>query len=132
MAKQTFTIGRLAKSAGVNVETIRYYQRRKLLPVPFAAFGGVRRYSSDYLRRVRFVKRAQQLGFTLDEVSELLALGDGGCCSVACGVGERRLADIEKKIADLAAMREALRRLVGACRENAAEAPCPLVEAFAS
>ena len=132
MGNETFTIGRLAKSAGVNVETIRYYQRRKLLPVPYAAFGGIRRYSSDYLRRVRFIKRAQQLGFTLDEISELLALGDGNCCSTVCGVGERRLADIEKKVADLAAMRDVLRRLVGACQENEANAPCPLVQAFAS
>ena len=132
MGNESFTIGRLAKSAGVNVETIRYYQRRGLLPVPVAALGGVRRYSSNYLRRVRFIKRAQQLGFTLDEVSELLKLGDGDCCSLVCGVGERRLADIEKKIADLVSMREALRRLVGACRENEAQAPCPLVEAFAS
>lgn len=132
MGNESFTIGRLAKSAGVNVETIRYYQRRGLLPVPVAALGGVRRYSSNYLRRVRFIKRAQQLGFTLDEVSELLKLGDGDCCSLVCGVGERRLADIEKKIADLVSMREALRRLVGACRENEARAPCPLVEAFAS
>jgi len=132
MGNQTFTIGRLAKSAGVHVETIRYYQRRKLLPVPFAVLGGARRYSSDYLRRVRFIKRAQQLGFTLDEVSELLTLADGNCCSVACGVGERRLADVERKIADLSAMRESLRRLVGACHENGAQAPCPLVEAFAA
>ena len=132
MTNEAFTIGRLAKSAGVNVETIRYYQRRRLLPVPVAALGGVRRYSSDYLRRVRFIKRAQQLGFRLDEVSELLALADGNRCSLVCGVGERRLADIERKIADLAAMREALGRLVGACHENESEAPCPLVEAFAS
>ena len=132
MTNDTFTIGRLARSAGVNVETVRYYQRRRLLPVPVAAFGGVRRYSSDYLRRVRFIKRAQQLGFTLDEVSELLALGDGNRCSVVCGVGERRLADIEKKIADLAAMRDSLRHLVGACHDNGADAPCPLVEAFAA
>jgi MerR family mercuric resistance operon transcriptional regulator len=131
MGDEAFTIGRLAKSAGVNVETIRYYQRRRLLPVPLAALGRTRRYSSGDLRRLRFIKRAQQLGFTLDEVSELLALGDGNGCSLACGVGERRLADIERKIDDLAAMREALRRLVGECHDNEAQAPCPLVEAFA-
>lgn len=130
MQKDTLTVGRLAKSAGVNVETIRYYQRRKLLPIPVAALGEVRRYSSAYLGRVRFIKRAQQLGFTLDEVSELLAIGDGNQCSIACGVGIRRLTDIEKKIADLTAMREALQRLVSACHENQAQAPCPLVEAF--
>lgn len=132
MGNDAFTIGRLAKSAGVNVETIRYYQRRGLLPVPVAALGGMRRYSVEYLRRVRFIKRAQHLGFTLDEIGELLTLADGNRCSLACGVGERRLADIEKKIADLSAMHEALRRLVGACQQNEAQTPCPLVEAFAS
>lgn len=130
MRSDTYTVGRLAKSARVNVETIRYYQRRKLLPVPVAALGGVRRYSADYLRRLGFIKRAQQLGFTLDEISELLAIGDGSRCSIACGVGARRLADIEKKIADLTAMRAALQRLVSACQENHAQAPCPLVDAF--
>ena len=78
-------IGEVARAADTKPETIRYYQRRKLLPVTFAAFGGIRRYSSDYLRRVRFIKRAQQLGFTLDEISELLALGHGNCCSTVCG-----------------------------------------------
>jgi len=64
--------------------------------------------------------------------SETFTIGHGNRCSVVCGVGERRLADIERKIADLAAMREALRRLVGACRDSDGETPCPLVEAFAS
>lgn len=132
MATDSLTIGRLAQGAGVNVETIRYYQRRRLLRVPVARLGAVRHYSDDDLRRLRFIKRAQQLDFTLAEIGELLALADGNRCSVVCGVGERRLADIEKKIADLAAMRDALRRLVGACHDNEAEAPCPLIEAFAS
>ncbi|HEY1288767.1 MAG TPA: MerR family DNA-binding protein [Burkholderiales bacterium] len=132
MTNEALTIARLAKRAGVNVETIRYYQRRRLVPIPVSVLGGVRRYSSDYLRRVRFIKRAQQLDFSLAEIGDLLALADGNRCSLVCGVGERRLADIERKIADLVAMREALRRLVGACHENRPEAPCPLVEAFAT
>src|SRR6185436_4815053 len=115
MKDDILTIGRLARSAGVNVETIRYYQRRNLLRVPVARPAGVRRYSDDDLRRLRFIKRAQQLAFSLAEIGELLALADGDRCSAVCDVGERRLADIERKIADLAAMREALRPLVGAC-----------------
>jgi MerR family mercuric resistance operon transcriptional regulator len=135
MRPETFTIGRLAKAAGVNVETVRYYQRRRLLAVPIAVGGGIRRYSRDMLRRLRFIKRAQQLGFTLDEISDLLKLGDGNQCSIVCGVAERRLADIEKKIADLASMQHVLRGLVGGCQVNQIEAigaACPLVEAFNS
>jgi MerR family mercuric resistance operon transcriptional regulator len=132
MRAESYTVGRLAKKAGVNVETIRYYQRRGLLPIPASLPGSVRRYSGKYLERLRFIKRSQQLGFTLDEASELMALSEGYGCSVACGVAERRLADVERKIADLAAIQQALRRLVGRCHGNPPEAPCPLVEAIAN
>src|SRR4051812_15693257 len=100
MREESFTVGCLAKSVGVNVETVRYYQRRGLLPVPPSPLGGVRRYSGKDLQRLRFIKRAQQLGFTLDEVAELMALSEGRGCSVACAVAERRLADVQKKLAD--------------------------------
>jgi MerR family mercuric resistance operon transcriptional regulator len=130
MREESYTVGRLAKKAGVNVETIRYYQRRGLLPIPASSPGSVRRYSGKYLERLRFIKRSQQLGFTLGEAAELMALSEGHGCSVACGVAERRLADVERKMADLAAMQQALRRLVGRCHENPPEAPCPLVEAI--
>lgn len=112
------------------METVRYYQRRRLLAVPFPVGGRVRRYSRDMLRRLRFIKRAQQLGFTLDEIADLLKLGDGNQCSIVCGVAERRLADIEKKIADLASMQHVLRHLVGGCQVNQPGAACPLVAAF--
>ena len=131
MREESYTVGRLAKKAGVNVETIRYYQRRGLLPIPASSPGSVRRYSGKHLERLRFIKRSQQLGFTLDEAGELMALSEGNGCSVACGVAERRLADVERKIADLAAIQQSLRRLVGRCHENPPEAPCPLVEAIA-
>lgn len=130
MSQERLTIGRLAKSAGVNVETVRYYQRRGLLPVP-AVPCGIRRYSEDSLRRLRFIKRAQRMGFTLGEIAELLALGGDDSCPVACGVAQRRLADIERKIADLAAMRQALQSLVAECHENDHGSRCPLVDAFA-
>ena len=131
MSDETLTIGRLAKSVGVNVETIRYYQRRRLIRIPLARWGGIRRYAEQDVRRVRFIKRAQQVGFSLDEVGELLALADGNGCSPACGVAERRLADIDAKIADLVAMRRALHNLVDACQGSAAQDPCPLVASFA-
>jgi len=128
---ERLTVGRLAKRAGVNVETIRYYQRRGLFPIPSSSPSSVRRYSKADLQRLRFIKRAQQLGFTLDEISELMNLSEGHGCSIACSVGERRLADLERKIVDLIAMREALRGLVGKCQRNAPRAPCPLIEAIA-
>lgn len=131
MQRQSLTIGLLARRAAVNVETVRYYQRRGLLAVPATPPGTVRRYSADSVQRLCFIKRAQQLGFTLDEIRQLLKLSEANRCSLACGVAERRLADIERRISDLAAMRQALRGLVGACRDNQKEALCPLVEAFA-
>lgn len=130
MRSRSFTIGRLAGSAGVNVETVRYYQRRGLMAVPVAEHGRMRRYADDSLRRLRFIKRAQQLGFTLEEIGQLLKLSEMRGCSSICAVGERRLADIEKKIADLMAMQRSLQHLVGACRTNPQEAPCPLVESI--
>lgn len=131
MREESYTVGRLAQKAGVNVETIRYYQRRGLLPTPAASPGSVRRYSRKYLERLRFIKRSQRLGFTLDEAAGLMALSEGCGCSAACRVAERRLADVEQRIADLAAIQQALQRLVGRCHENPPEAPCPLVEAIA-
>ena len=79
MPPMDFTIGRLAREAGVNIETIRYYQRRGLLPQPGRPLQGFRRYGDEALARLRFIKRAQQLGFTLREIKELLAIGKGSC-----------------------------------------------------
>lgn len=86
-AKQDFTIGALARAAGVNVETIRFYQRRGLMPEPERPWGGIRRYARQDADRLRFIKSAQRLGFALDEVIELLRLEDGSHCEEA-----RRLA----------------------------------------
>jgi MerR family mercuric resistance operon transcriptional regulator len=129
MSDEPLTIGRLAKNAGVNVETVRYYHRRGLLPVPVAPHG-IRRYSEESLRRLRFIKRAQQVGFTLGEIGELLTYSEDNSCVSILGVAEHRLADIERKLADLAAMRQALQDLVAACRENESGSCCPLVDAF--
>lgn len=123
-----FTIGKLADAAGVNVETIRYYQRRGLLDEPVKPLGGHRRYSVEQVRRVRFVKRAQALGFTLDEVGSLLTL------DVACACGETRaLADrkrmlIERKITDLTAMHRVLADLVLQCDVGDGGATCPIID----
>lgn len=126
-----YTIGALARRAGVNVQTIRYYQRRGLLACPPRPSRSIRRYGIEAVRQVQFIKRAQQLGFSLHEVSELLSLAQGRSCSPACGLAERKRADIEKKLADLTAMRQGLARLSEGCRTTPQDALCPLVEVLA-
>ena len=98
----SLTIGRLAEAAGVNRETVRYYQRRGLMREPARPPGGVRYYSLDDMKRIRFIKRAQQLGFTLEEVTNLLKLEDGRSCRETERLAEQKLVLAEARIADLA------------------------------
>ena len=128
---KAMTIGAAAREAGVHVETIRYYQRLGLLPRPPLLRGHVRRYSREFVERVRFVKRAQQLGFTLEDIGELLALAAGNGCSEVCGLAERKMEDVRRRIADLHAMQAALQGLVAGCHANPLGEPCPLVQALA-
>lgn len=124
------TIGRLASAAGVGVETVRYYQRRGLLPVP-ARPGGVRRYGEADLNRLRFIRHAQQLGFSLEEAAELLALDEmrdrEAARTVACG----KLEEIDRKIRHLEAMATALRNLVDCCERAPGAEPCPILHTLA-
>jgi MerR family transcriptional regulator, mercuric resistance operon regulatory protein len=131
MSAQDLTIGAVAKQAGVNVETIRYYQRRRLLAVPRQPAGGVRRYAVDTVQRVRFIKRAQQLGFTLEEIAALLQLNDGRHCEETRAVAAQKLAQLERKIADLDAMRSSLAQLIRACARPDAGPRCPIIDALA-
>jgi MerR family mercuric resistance operon transcriptional regulator len=124
---EDLTIGRLAKEAGVNVETIRYYQRRGLLKEPAKPMGSHRRYSFAEARRVRFIKRAQQLGFTLDEVTTLLALEDGRSCRETRWLAEQKLAVIDRRIEDLSRMRGLLQTLVAQCGTGASQRACPII-----
>ena len=124
---EELTIGRLAKAAGVNVETIRYYQRRGLLDEPSKPLGGHRRYAASAATRVRFIKRAQQLGFTLEEIRELLLLEDGQNCREARLLAERKLDLIETRIADLSRMRRSLRGLIAQCAEGKRRRSCPII-----
>jgi MerR family transcriptional regulator, mercuric resistance operon regulatory protein len=121
----SMTIGRLAREAGVNIETVRYYQRRGLLPTPRKPPGGARRYSSDSLQRLRFIRRAQELGFTLREISELLMLGDGSCAETRA-IAEKRLRDIEMRLHDLKSMHTTLEKLIRTCRAGN-HPPCPII-----
>ncbi|MCC7845776.1 Hg(II)-responsive transcriptional regulator, partial [Klebsiella pneumoniae] len=112
---ENLTIGVFAKAAGVNVETIRFYQRKGLLPEPDKPYGSIRRYGEADVTRVRFVKSAQRLGFSLDEIAELLRLEDGTHCEEASGLAEHKLKDVREKMADLARMEAVLSELVCAC-----------------
>ena len=125
------TIGELAKAGGVNVETVRYYHRRGLLPAPARPAGGIRRYPPEALARLRFVKRSQSLGFSLDDVQALLSLDDGRTCSAARAIGEHKLADIRQRIRDLRTLEKALKALVDRCGVTKGRVKCPLIEALA-
>jgi len=125
----------LATRAGVNPQTLRYYERRGLLRSPPRSAAGYRSYPAEAVRVVRFVKRAQELGFSLDEVAELLQLAGGGprSCEAARAVAEARVADLEARIGDLGRMRDSLRTLVGTCaRPRPEQRDCPLLEAISS
>ena len=125
------TIGQLAQTAGVNVETIRYYQRIGLLSLPKRNYGSIRRYAAQDLKRVRFIKRAQALGFALDEVAHLLGLSDGKHCAETKALAEKKLKMVEEKIADLAAIQKALKGLVTQCSKGGRGYGCPVIDALA-
>ncbi|MCY4756764.1 Hg(II)-responsive transcriptional regulator [Pelomonas aquatica] len=124
------TIGRLADEAGVNVETIRYYQRRGLMAEPDKPMGGHRRYDPAAIKRVRFIKRAQVLGFTLEEVGSLLALDEACACAETRELATHKLQVIEDKLADLRAMRKALTALLQQCDTGEAQGNCPIIHAL--
>ena len=124
---ETLTIGAFAKAAGVNVETIRFYQRKGLLPEPDKPYGSIRRYGAADVMRVRFVKSAQRLGFSLDEIAELLRLDDGAHCEQASRLAEHKLKDVREKMADLARMESVLSELVRACHLRQGNVSCPLI-----
>ena len=123
----SMTIGRLAQAAAVNVETVRYYQRRGLISEPVKPLGGQRRYPPEAVKRVRFIKRAQNLGFTLDEVRGLLTLEDGRSCRNTRLLAEKKLAVIEARLADLARMRKLLRGLIAECDSGKRPRSCPII-----
>lgn len=125
------TISQVAKAANVNVETVRYYQRRGLLPEPAKPFGGHRRYSQQDVNRLQFVRRAQVLGFTLDEIESLLRLDSANCCEDTHDLAVRKLALIKEKIASLEAMRHVLTGLVQRCELGNHEGSCPIIQSLA-
>ena len=126
--KAGMTIGTLARAAGVHVETIRFYQREGLLAAPKRPPGGVRRYGDDAAARLRFIKRAQDIGFTLGEVAELLRLERG--CRNAHDLAVGKLAAVERRLADLRRVRQTLAKLIARC-EAGRSASCPIIDSLA-
>ena len=121
------SIGAFAAAAGVNVETIRFYQRKGLLSEPAKPYGGIRRYARTDVARLRFVKSAKSLGFSLDEVAGLLRLDDGTHCDEARALAEQKLADARAKLADLQRIESALAGLVRECGTAQDMVSCPLI-----
>jgi MerR family mercuric resistance operon transcriptional regulator len=123
------TIAGLAQAGGVGIETVRYYQRRALLRTPERA-GGIRRYTDEDARRLRFIRQAQAGGFTLEEIRELIALDASTDRARAQALARDRIAALDVKIAELTAARAALARLERECA-GSSHGPCPIVAAFA-
>lgn len=121
------TIGRLASKAEINVETIRYYERRGLIKQPTKPKIGYRQYDSETLQRLLFIKRAKSLGFSLDEIENLLTLSEGRCADVQ-SLAEQKLNRIKAKVKDLKRLEDVLQDLVRQCSSNVDQAHCPIIE----
>jgi DNA-binding transcriptional MerR regulator len=125
-------IGELASATATKVETVRYYEKIGLLPPPARTSANYRAYGSDHLARLSFIRRARDLGFTLEAVRELLALSDdtGQSCEAVDEIASAHLAEVERKIADLSALRSELTRVLGGCRHGTI-ADCKIIESLA-
>lgn len=124
----SLTVAKLAAAGGVGVETIRFYQRKGLLRTPTRE-NGIRRYGSEDVRRLRFIRQAQAAGFTLEEIRELLELDAGQDRSRARALAQARIEALDAKIADLQRARDALRRVAKECA-NGGTGPCPILASF--
>jgi MerR family mercuric resistance operon transcriptional regulator len=150
MLKQHYTIGQLAKAAGIGVETIRYYQRRHLLTVPDKEFGSVRNYSIEFVERLQFIKNAKELGFTLDEIGSLLLLNTkirqlnvAPCDDPATQfnaahkinptvrhIAHERLIQVRQKMDELKKIEHSLDQLIRQCERTEFTSSCPIVDAL--
>jgi MerR family mercuric resistance operon transcriptional regulator len=129
VSQPAFTIGILASRAGVNVETVRYYQRRGLLDEPRRPPGGTRRYDDAHLARLQAIRKAQGMGFTLEEVADLLADHGEAACAHTEALAKQKLADVRRRIAELQALERELSRIASRC-ENSKDAHCPVLRDF--
>lgn len=131
MAPENLTIGGLAREAEVGIETVRYYERRGMVPQPGKAMGAYRRYSVTHVNRIRFIKRAQTLGFSLEEIATLLELEDGADRRSIRRIAAARLAETRSKIADLRRMERVLNQLLHDCEAHDKAPRCPIITAIA-
>ncbi len=122
-------IGELARSVGVSVETIRYYQRIGLLELPHKPYGGIRSYGTEDLQRVRFIRRAQQLGFSLDDICELLELSSSDCEEVQKLAAEK-LNLVQEKLGQLRRIESVLAKTLEQCAKRKGNQPCPIIESL--
>jgi MerR family mercuric resistance operon transcriptional regulator len=134
MSKQpvNMSIGAMAAAAGVKIETVRFYQRKGLLPTPKRLDGEIRRYGADEVARVKFVKAAQRLGFSLVEVGALLKLDDGTHCKEAREMAEEKLTDVRAKLRDLRRIESALETVIADCSGARGAVTCPLIASLRS
>ncbi|CAA9890241.1 Mercuric resistance operon regulatory protein [Candidatus Methylobacter favarea] len=130
MSDRPLTINGTAKKAGVGIETIRYYQRIGLIDQPEKPLSGYRVYSEDTISRLRFIQRAKELGFSLAEISRLLALGDGSCRETK-ELAAQKLEIIKSKLQDLQSMASTLEKLIKSCESNQDHQGCPIITAIA-
>ena len=127
MPEAGMTIGRLAKAAGVNVETVRYYQRRGLIAEPEKPVGGQRRYPQAAVNRIAFIRRAQRLGFSLAEVESLLKHLEGRSWPETRSIAEKKLASLDLHVAELNRMRASLKALIEKSRKGKGRGRCPII-----
>ncbi len=123
-------IGELARQAGVAIDTVRYYERHQLLTPASRLASGYRRYGRTELRRLRFIRRAKALGFTLQDIRTLLALSEGRNVSRIKRAAEAKLADVERRITELESIRDGLRKLIAACPGHGRAEDCPILNAL--
>lgn len=125
--ERDLTIGRMAAVVGVSVETIRFYQRKGLLREPERPIGSIRRYGQTEVARVKFIKSAQRLGFSLEEIGQLLRLDDGMQCSAAAQLASEHLAKVRVRLQDLNRIEAALAKLLKQCARHRGDVACPLI-----
>lgn len=130
MRDRDLTIGHVAEAAGVGVETVRYYERRGLVSQPGKAVGAYRRYGSAHIDRIRFIKRAQKLGFSLEEIKSLLKLEDGADRLSIRHIAAARLEDTRRRVADLGRIESVLARLLYECETYGNAYRCPIIAAI--
>jgi len=125
----TTTISKVANSLGINIETVRFYERRKLIAQPTKPAIGFRHYPDETVARIRFIKRAQELGFTLEEIANLLSLNDRPCSQVQ-DLAEQKLSAVKEKMANLRRLEDVLKSLLAQCHNNDDESRCPIIHSL--